>query len=277
MRQSHHTFTHKSVCQGVFSYDVSQRYLDVDVRPSSSTYCKLACIAIKTDNFRSTTSSPLVRYVTCQIIAMCVSACERANLTTMTTIHATASVFRTPSHTCAGDTTAADRLNMRGMRSGVLLTQICLTAVYSIPPLAVLASKMTNFSDLAVQQKDFSAYAFALGAGLWTLDSGPTDETFSTAALQSFWHVTNGIYMYVCFAASASCSHVHQSALPVGSMLQLLILSWTSSEGVVLTGGRYGSVPTGAFSRVVISALRFGLTCPFGRSTPLRAQPFLSP
>jgi hypothetical protein len=37
---------------------------------------------------------------------------------------------------------------------------------------------MTNFSDLAVQLKDFGAYVFALGDGLWTLDSGPTDETF---------------------------------------------------------------------------------------------------
>jgi hypothetical protein len=120
---------------------------------------------------------------------------------------------------------------------------------------------MTNFSDLAVQQKDFGAYAFALGAGLWTLYR--LTETFSTAALQSFWHVANGIYMYAYFTAPTSRSHVHQSALPVGSMLQLSILSWTSSsEGVVPTGGRYGSVPTGAFSRVVIPALRFGLTLP---------------
>jgi hypothetical protein len=29
---------------------------------------------------------------------------------------------------------------------------------------------MTNFGDLVVQQKEFGAYAFALGAGLWTLD-----------------------------------------------------------------------------------------------------------
>ena len=35
--------------------------------------------------------------------------------------------------------------------------------------------------------------------------------------------------------------------LLVGSILQLLILSWTPFEGVVPTGGRYGSVPTGAF------------------------------
>ena len=44
---------------------------------------------------------------------------------------------------------------------------------------------MTNFSDFAEQQKDFGAHAFALGAGLWTLDSGPTDEllTFSQQLL----------------------------------------------------------------------------------------------
>jgi hypothetical protein len=29
---------------------------------------------------------------------------------------------------------------------------------------------MTDFNDLDVQQKDFGAYSFALGAGLWTLD-----------------------------------------------------------------------------------------------------------
>jgi hypothetical protein len=106
---------------------------------------------------------------------------------------------------------------------------------------------MTNFNDFAVQQKDFGAYTFALGTGLWTLDR--VMKPFSTAALQTFWHMINGIYVYVCFAASTSRSHVHQSALPVGNMLQLLILSWTSSGGVVPTGGRYGFVPTGAFSR----------------------------
>ena len=67
--------------------------------------------------------------------------------------------------------------------------------------------------------------------------------------------MTNGIYMYVCFASSTDRSHVHQFAHPVGSMLQLLISSWASSKGVVPTGGRFGSVPTGAFSRVV-SALK---------------------
>jgi hypothetical protein len=132
---------------------------------------------------------------------------------------------------------------------------------------------MTNFGDFDEQQKDFGAYAFALRAGLWTLDR--LINLFSTVADQSFWHIAAGIYMYECLAASTSRSHVHQSALPVGSMLQPLILSWTCSEGVVPTGGRYGSVPTGAISRVVISALRFGLTCPFGRFTRLRAQPFL--
>src|SRR6266849_2231172 len=83
-------------------------------------------------------------------------------------------------------------------------------------------------------------HASAPGAGLWTL--GRLMKIFSTAALLSFWHIANGIYMCVCFATSVSRTHVHQSALLVGSMLQLFILSLTSSEGVVPTGGRYGSV-----------------------------------
>jgi hypothetical protein len=174
------------------------------------------------------------------------------------------------------DTAAVDRLNM----CGIPVQGCCSpksTSLPYIPPLAVLASKMTNFSDFAVQQKDFGAYAFALGAGLcqWTLDQ--VMKRFSTAALQYFWYIANGIYMYECFAASTSRSHGHQSALPVGSILQLLILSWTSSEGIVPTGGRYGSVSKSAFSRVVNFALRFGLTCPFGRFTRLRALAFLSP
>ena len=85
---------------------------------------------------------------------------------------------------------------------------------------------MTNFGDLPVLQRDSGAYPFALGAGLWTLDR--LMKRFSTVALESFWFIINGIYMYVCFAAAlTSPSHVHQSALPVGSMSQLLILSWT--------------------------------------------------
>jgi hypothetical protein len=133
---------------------------------------------------------------------------------------------------------------------------------------------MTNFSNIDVLLADSGAYASALGAGLWILDR--LMEIFSIAALQSFWYITNGIYMYVYFAASTSHSHVHQSALPVGSISQLLILSWTSFEGAVPTAGRYGSVPTRAILRVVISALRFGLTCLLRRSTRLRALPFLS-
>ncbi|KAF8496114.1 hypothetical protein F5888DRAFT_1804260 [Russula emetica] len=53
---------------------------------------------------------------------------------------------------------------------------------------------MTNFNDPAVQQKDFGAYAFALGTGLWTLDR--VMKPFSTVALQTFWHMINGIYVW---------------------------------------------------------------------------------
>ncbi len=100
---------------------------------------------------------------------------------------------------------------------------------------------MTNFSNIAVEVKDFGMYTFAPGTGFWTLDQ--LIKLFSTVALQNFWHVTIGIYMYVCFATSTSRSQVHQFVLLVGSMSQLLNLSSTSSEGVVPTSGRYGSVP----------------------------------
>ena len=44
---------------------------------------------------------------------------------------------------------------------------------------------MTNFSNFAVQEKDFGAYAFAaLGAGLWALGSGPTHESFLNSGSQ---------------------------------------------------------------------------------------------
>jgi hypothetical protein len=148
-----------------------------------------------------------------------------------------------------------DRLNMRAVNSNLSHCHILFTAACC-----------------ACKQNDQLRRLSCTAEGVWcvrlcprsrALDSGPTDETFSTAALQGFWHVTNGIFMYACFTVPTSRSHVHQSALSVGSMLQLSILSWTSSsEGVVPTGGRYGSVPTGAFSRVAISALRFGLTLP---------------
>ena len=73
---------------------------------------------------------------------------------------------------------------------------------------------MTNFSDFEVQLKDSGAYALALRAGLWTLDR--LMKYFSTEALQTFWYITNGIYLYVYFAASTSHNHVHQSAFQLG-------------------------------------------------------------
>jgi hypothetical protein len=60
---------HSQVCvSGCFSYDISQHYVDVDMRLSSSAYCSLHCDKI--DNCQSTTSSCLVQYVTCQIVAV---------------------------------------------------------------------------------------------------------------------------------------------------------------------------------------------------------------
>jgi hypothetical protein len=107
---------------------------------------------------------------------------------------------------------------------------------------------MTNFNDLGVLQKDSGTYAFALGAGLWTLDRLVKPFTFLNSGSRELlarneWALC--VRVLRCgVAASTSRSHAHQSALPVGSMSQILILSGTSSEGVVPTGGRYGSVST---------------------------------
>ena len=129
-----------------------------------------------------------------------------------------------------------------------------------------------KFSNFEVQQQDFGAHAFAFGARSWS-----SDRLFSTAALKSFWHVVHGIYMCVCFPTSAFRSHTHRSALPVGSTLRLFTLSWISSEAVAPTGRQYGSVPTGAFSRLGPPPLRLGLISTFRRFTPLRAHLFLLP
>jgi len=212
----------------------------------------------------------VVRNLSNQVIAP-----ERTNLTTMT-FHATPPVFHTPSRTYSKQYSGIRSVKYSWcIRSGLLLTY--LTAIYTT---ACGADKQND----QLQRLRCTAEGFwCVHVCPWsrTLDSGTLDrlmKLFSTAALQNFWHATNGIYMYVCFATSTSRSHAHQSARPVGSMSQILILSSTSSEGVVPTGGRYGSVPTGVFSRVLISVLRLRLTYyPFGRSTRLRGQPSLSP
>jgi hypothetical protein len=139
---------------------------------------------------------------------------------------------------------------------------------------------MTNFSNVVVQAKDFGAYAFALRPGLWALDSGPTDEVSLNSGSPELlahnnWDLSVRVPCRVASSPRSSCTAIH--TFPVGSTLQLLILSWTSSKGVVPTGGRYGYVLTGAFLLVVISDLKFRLTCPFLRFTRLRAQPFFSP
>lgn len=86
------------------------------------------------------------------------------------------SVFRTPSHTCSGDTAAAGLLNMRdiNIRSRVLLTRIHLTSIYTTP---CCARKQND----QLQRPRCTAEGFwcvRLCLRSWTLDSGPTDETF---------------------------------------------------------------------------------------------------
>jgi hypothetical protein len=54
-----------------------------------------------------------------------------------------------------------------------------------------------------------------LDSGLWTLDR--LMKYFSTEALQTFWYITNGIYVYVYFAVSTSrlplsCSSIRTSS-----------------------------------------------------------------
>jgi hypothetical protein len=212
----------------------------VDVRLSSSTHSNLHCDK-KTDNCRSTTSFPFG--------AVQHTAREWANLTTMPTIpraHATVGL----SH--ASDIAAADRLNTVCVVLYIspFRGDVNLAAIYTM---IIITCCACNEND-QLQRPSSTAEGFwcaHLDTRSWTL--GRVMKLFSTAALHNFWNITMGIYMYACFAALTSRSHVHQSALPVGSMLQILILSWISYGGVVLTGGRYGFVPIGAFSLVVIS------------------------
>ena len=92
------------------------------------------------------------------------------------------------------------------IRSRVLVVQNHLAAIYT-----TLARKMTNFNNLEVQQNDFGEYALPLEAGLWTLD--PLMKIFSTVALQNFWHIAHGIYMYVYISAPTfSCLSICTSS-----------------------------------------------------------------
>ena len=159
---------------------------------------------------------------------------------------------------------------------GISVPRCCYkyTPTPYIRPLAVLATKMTNFSDFNVLLEDSGAYASAFGAGLWTLDR--LTEILSTAALQSFWHIANGIYMYVCFAASTSRSH---SSIRSSSWEYVTTLDF---ELDIIRGRRSYCWTIWVCSDTRRFAcrhhrLRFGLTCLLDRSTPSRAPLFFSP
>ena len=101
---------------------------------------------------------------------------------------------------------------VRGAVNSIILTAIFTT---STPRLAVLSSKMTNFSDPVVQLKDFGAYAFALGARLWTLDSGPTDPTFlNSGSPELLAHNDRDLYVRVLYCVNLllSCTSIRTSS-----------------------------------------------------------------
>src|SRR6266478_3190116 len=67
---------------------------------------------------------------------------------------------------------------------------------------------MVDYSDPVTIFREGSAYVFPSGAGICS----PTNRSvFSTAALVNFWHVVDGIFMYVnlpVLAASTSSLNV---------------------------------------------------------------------
>ena len=155
---------------------------------------------------------------------------------------------------------------------------LIFTSLLYIPPLAVLASKMTNFSDFAVQLKDFGAYAFALGAGLWILDSGPTDQTFllNSGSPELLAHNKWDLYVRVlcCVGLPLSCTSIRTFSWEYITTLDF--------ELDIIRGRRSYRWTIWVCSDMRFFAcrylsLKFELTCPFGRFTHLRAQPFLSP
>jgi hypothetical protein len=74
---------------------------------------------------------------------------------------------------------------------------------------------MTNFSDPAVQLKDFGAYAFALGAGLWTLVRLMKLLTFlNSCSPELLAHNKWDLYVRVlsCVDLSLSCTSIRTSS-----------------------------------------------------------------
>ena len=142
--------------------------------------------------------SPSVHYVTCQV-----SSYERANLTT---IHATASVFRTPSHNLHdlhGLLTQPQAVKYAWyVRSRVLLTQAHLTSVY-----------ITQNDQL--QRPWCTAEGFwcvRLCSRSWTLDfGGPTDENLLNSCSRELlarhkWDLH--VRVFCCVNLPLSCTSI---------------------------------------------------------------------
>jgi hypothetical protein len=70
------------------------------------------------------------------------------------------------------------------------------------------------------------------------------NNIFSEVILLKFWHVVDGLFMWVCLAPTFfSCRiSLTQATFLVGSSSRLLTSSGASSEDVAATGGRSGSV-----------------------------------
>jgi hypothetical protein len=139
---------------------------------------------------------------------------------------------------------------------------------------------MINFSDPAVQLKDFGAYAFALGAGLQTLYSGPTDETFlNSGSPELLAHNKWDLYVRVlcCVNLPLSCTSIHTSSWEYVTTLDFeldIIRGRRSYRGTIWV------CSDRRFFACRYLNLRIELTCAFGyfgRFTRLRAQPFLLP
>jgi|SRR5580693_9061018 hypothetical protein len=98
---------------------------------------------------------------------------------------------------------------------------------------------MVNFRDPVVAGQDYRTHALRVRSyGFQSL----MRSDLSTVFLKSLHHTTNGIYLWVRFAASACRPYVVAPLRPAGNSSQRLTTSSISSEGVGPTDGRYGSV-----------------------------------
>lgn len=86
------------------------------------------------------------------------------------------------------------------------LAECCCPRSTSLPSTnLLLANLMVDFSDPAVIQRNIGANTFSR---LTIGDSNADQPCLTTVTLRNLYLIIDGIYLWVCFVAWTSCSHV---------------------------------------------------------------------